>query len=132
MPNGSLLLKIDSAAMFPGLRPRSAEVPNTEVSLSSHLLEPAVKLSPAELAEKYRRQAEMQEIEKSKILTLPFRQASYWTWRGFQVLKKAVFKEDFIYLKVKNKNGIWKVDKTPAWAAEDGRVLDRLVKHGFQ
>ena len=117
--------------MFPGLRPRSAEVPYNDVSLSSQLLEPAVKLSPAELVGRYRRQAQMQEIEKSKILTLPFRQASYWTWRGFQVLKKVVFKEGFIYLKVKDKNGIWKVDKAPAWAAEDGRVIDRLVKRGF-
>lgn len=129
--HGSLLLKIDSAAMFPGFRPRPVVVPYTNVSLSSQLLKPAVKLSPAERAEIYRRQAHMRKIERSRILTLPFRQASYWIWRGFQVLKRAVFKEGYIYLRVKCKNGTWKVDKVPAWAAEDGRVLDRLVKRGY-
>ena len=40
-----------------------------------------------------------------------------------------MWKEGFIYIQVKGRNGSWKLDKRAAWALDEGRAVDRLVKH---
>ena len=103
--------------------------PYSNVVFSAHLSKAELKLTPAELAHVRDQQAKMREIEKSRILTLPFRQASYWLWKAFEAFKKVWSKDGFIYIRVKGMNGTWKLDKNAAWALDDGRALDRLVKH---
>lgn len=65
---------------------------------------------------------------KTNLLTLPFRQANYWIWRGFVGVRRAFTNEGFLYLHVKGHNRTWKLGTNPAWAMDDGKVLDRLVK----
>ena len=44
-------------------------------------------------------------------------------------IKRAMFKTDFIYVQVKGRNLTFKLNRDAAWALDDGRALDRLVKH---
>ena len=115
--------------MLPRLQAAPVTVTPSDVILSSYLSQDDLKRTPAETAEIQRRLAKMKEIERSRILTLPFRQASYWIWRAFQALKRVWSKEGFIYVQIKGRNGIWKLDQNAAWMLDDGRALDRLVKH---
>ncbi|MCJ1254737.1 hypothetical protein MMC24_002553, partial [Lignoscripta atroalba] len=121
-----LLLRIENARMLPGFRPKAVSVPHNTVVLSAQLLASEMKLRPVELAEVRQQQAKMREIEKSRILTMPFRQASYWLWKAFEGLKRIWSKDGFIYIRIKGRNGTWKLDRNAAWALDDGRALDRL------
>jgi len=125
----SLLLRIDNAAMFPGIRPRSVVAPQHDVVLSDHAFTQPVKLSPTDLLAARKEEERRHELERSRILTLPFRQAGYWMWRGFMVFKNIIWKDDFIYMQVVGRNGTFKLDRNAAWALDDGRALDRVVKH---
>ena len=48
--------------------------------------------------------------------------------RGFNGIKRAFTNDDFYFLHVKGNNRVWKLAKDPAWALDDGKALDRLVK----
>ena len=115
--------------MLPRLKPATVTVSPSDVILSSYLYQDEVKRTPAEAAEIQRRLAKMKEIEKTRIMTLPFRQASYWIWRAVQALKRMCSNEGFIYVQIKGRNGTWKLDQNAAWMLEEGRALDRLAKH---
>jgi len=82
----------------------------------------------AAMAAIIRREKQLQAFAKTNLLTLPFRQASYWMWRGFIGVRRAFTSEGFNYLHVKGYNRVWKLDREPAWALEDGKALDKLVK----
>lgn len=115
--------------MLPKLKPATVTVNPSDLILSSYLYQDEMKRTPAETAEIRRRLAKMKEMEKTRIMTLPFRQASYWIWRAVQALKRVWSKEGFIYVQIKGRNGTWKLDRNAAWMLDDGRALDRLAKH---
>ena len=123
------MVQIDSAEMLPRIKPRTVMAPYDDIFLSEHIFIPPVVLSPAEKAEVRAQEDRMREIERSKILTLPFRQASYWTWRGFKNVQNILFKDSFVYMQVKGKNATFKLDRNAAWALDEGRALDRLLQH---
>ena len=81
------------------------------------------------VADQRRRQQE-QEFLESRRLTLPFRQGAYWIRRAFQNLQGVFFDEAFLFLKLKGKTGVLKLDRNPAWALDEGRAFDGLVRHG--
>ena len=112
--------------MLPGIRPKSVTVPHDSATLSAPLFNSAPKM------DNLARQQEIDLIrgwQKNNLMTLPFREAGYWTWKGLKTVKKTWNQEAFIYMRVKGKNGTWKLDSDPAWALDEGRALDRLVKH---
>lgn len=43
-------------------------------------------------------------------------------------IRRAFTSEGFHYLHVRGNNRVWKMDKDPAWALDDGKALDKLVK----
>ena len=124
-----LRLQIDNVAILPKFRPKSVVAASSDIIFSEFLFIAPIKLSPAERRIAQQQEDRKREHDKSRILTLPFRQASYWMWRGFQSIKKALWKSDFIYVQVKGRNLPFKLDRDAAWALDDGRALDRLVKH---
>jgi hypothetical protein len=115
--------------MLPNLRPASVVAPHHELMLSDYLFTQPVKLSRSDLVAARKEEDRKREYERSRILTLPFRQISYWMWRGFMIVKSIIWKDDFIYMQVAGKTGSFKIGKSAAWALDDGRALDRLVKH---
>ena len=124
-----LRLQIDNVATLPKFRPKSIVAASSDIIFSEFLFITPIKLSPAEKRAAQQQEDRKREREKSRLLTLPFRQASYWMWRGFLSIKKALWKNDFIYVQVKDCNMPFKLDRDAAWALDDGRALDRLVKH---
>lgn len=75
-----------------------------------------------------RREARLRAFAKTNLLTLPFRQANYWMRRGFVGVRRALSSKGFHYLHVRGNNRVWKLDKDPTWALDDGKALDKLVK----
>ena len=86
-----------------------------------------------ELAEIQRKEARANawSREEGGILSLPFRQAYFFIWRGFHGVKKALTNQGFLKLHVKGNNITWKLEHRAAWALDEGQVLDKLVKVKF-
>lgn len=114
---------------MPFRRPRIFEVPPGDVTLSSPIFNNNHEENiAAALRAIRRRENQLQAFARTNLLTLPFRQASYWMWRGFIGVRRAFTSEGFSYMHVKGYNRVWKLDREPAWAMDDGKALDKLVK----
>lgn len=125
----SLLLRIERAPASPFRQPKVVTVLPSDVTISSHLFnkDPEQKLEAA-IAEIAQREKRLRAFAKTNLLTLPFRQAGYWLWRGFVGVKRAFTREGFHYLHVKGYNRVWRLDRNPAWALDDGKAMDKLVR----
>jgi len=111
------------------LRPRTLEVAPTDITLSSRVYVDLSQTNAEHAAEIREYQQKMRDIERTHLLTSPFRKMSYLTWRMFGNLRRVWTREGFVYVQVKGRNGTWKIDRVGGWALDDGRGLDRLVKH---
>jgi len=113
----------------PFRQPIVLEVPPGDVTLSSQLCSGnAEQKIESLIKEMTDREEKLKASAKTNLLTLPFRQANYWMWRGFIGVRRAFTNEGFHYLHVKGQNRVWKLDSDPAWALDDGKALHRLVK----
>ena len=121
-------LYLEYSPLVPGKQTESLLVAPTDVVASDRIYTDDTKRSEAEMAEIRRRQAQIRELDRTRIMTRPFRHFNYWSWKGFTQVRNMVTSEGFIYLKVKGRNGVWKLDKNAAWLLEDGKAIDRLVK----
>lgn len=125
----SLLLQIERTQTLPFKQRKLVTVPPFDVTLSSHVfnddVEQRLKATIAQIA---RREERIQAFARTNLFTLPFRQAGYWMWRGFVGIRSAFTTDGFYLLHVRGNNRAWKLDKEPAWALDDGKALDRLVK----
>lgn len=125
----ALFLEIETAASIPGKQSSSVVVAAEDAALSSPLFEGHNSLSEIEKAEIRRRLDKMNELNKTRIMTMPFRQVSYLAWRGLRGARTFLSNEHFIYMRIKGKNGVWKIDRNAAWSLDNGKALDRLIKH---
>ena len=126
-PN-DVMLQIENVPMLPGRTPPSMVVSAKDVSLSSSLIK-VNEASKRENAEIRRRQDEMNQRNKSGILARPFRQIGFFTWRAFRGVRTIFDTEAFIRMRVKGRNGTWKLSQGAAWALDNGKAIDKLVKH---
>ena len=125
----SLLLHIERTPIIPFAPSKTITVPSRDVTLSSRLFQKNREQQVEAAIEKITHQEErLRAFAKTNLLTLPFRQAGYWMWRGFMGIRRAFTNERFHYLHVKGQNRVWKFDSDPAWALDDGRAVDNLVK----
>ena len=127
--SGTLLLQIERTPFIPLMQPVTVEVPHSDVTLAlpafNSDIEDKVK---SIMAERQHREERLHAYAKTNLLTLPFRQAAYWLWRLFTSTKRAFTSEGFNYLHIKGYSRTWKLDREPAWALDDGKALDKLVK----
>lgn len=124
-----LMLRVDAQPTLPGRPPASIVVPSGDVKISSPLFERIEKLSVAESIEARRRLDKLHESKKTRIMTFPFREAGYFTWRLFRALRTMLSAEQSVYLRVKGRNGVWKLNQNAAWALDGGKAIDRLIKN---
>jgi hypothetical protein len=123
------MLQLDTYRALPGLRARSTIVPHENVISSEKLFRPvSVKPSLKERVELFHLKEADQEYQRERLLTLPFRQAWYWSRRGFHGLKGLFSDDGFVFVKIRGKNGVWRLDKDFAWALENGAAFDRVVR----
>lgn len=124
-----MLLQIERTPILPFRQRKAVTVPVGDVTLSSHIFnDDAGQRLEATIAGVAWRKERLYAFAKTNLLTLPFRQAGYWMWRGFVSIRMAFTSDNFHYLHIRGKNRVWKMDKDPAWALDDGKALDRLVK----
>lgn len=122
-------MRIERTPILPFKQPKLVTVPPGDVTISSRIFNDDAKQKlEATIAEIARREERLRAFAKTNLLTLPFRQAGYWMWRGFTGIRSAFAREGFHYLHVAGNNRVWKLDKDPAWALDDGKALDKLVK----
>lgn len=125
----SLLLQIERTQILPFKQRKLAKVPPSDVTISSPVFnDDAQQKLEATIAEISWREERLRAFAKTNLLTLPFRQAGFWMWRGFVGIRSAFTGGGFHYLHVRGNNRVWKLDKDPAWALDDGKTLDKLVK----
>lgn len=88
------------------------------------------KLSPAERLQlrraEERRKRKADEIERSRIMTAPFRHANMAFHSLFKNIARTWSREGFAKLDINGQN--YKMDVTGGWALDEGRAIDRLVK----
>lgn len=114
---------------MPFREPIVVKVSPRDVTLSSQLCNNnAEQKIEGLIKEMTDREEQLKASAKTNLLTLPFRQANYWMWRGFIGVRRAFTTEGFHYLHVAGHNRVWKLDSNPAWALDDGKALDKLVK----
>lgn len=125
----SPLLQIERTSMSPFKQRKLTTVHPSDVTLSSHIfnVDPEQKLE-ATIAEIARREDRLRAFAKTNLFTLPHRLVGYWVRRGFIGIRRAVTLKGFHYLHIRGNNRAWKLDKYPAWALDDGKALDKLVK----
>lgn len=124
-----LHLQIESARLFPGIRPRTVSVPVDTIRLSDQLYSDRSGGVPLRLLELRRKRAErVKKLGEGNFLTLPFRQLSFHLWNGWQALKGVFLNNPFIYLRANGYYGTWKLGKEAGWALDEGRAIDRIVK----
>lgn len=121
----SLQLQIEYSALLPNVKPGIVSATPSQVDLSAY----AHDLKHLDAAELRRRRDKIREMDKTRIMTIPFRRFSFAIWKGFTAMKRLWVSEGFILLSIKGHNGTWKLNRNVAWLLEDGKALDRLVKH---
>ena len=105
------MLKVETARVFPGLRPNVLVLPHDGLLASSRLYRPA---SQSALGDGRR---------------VGYQKSTNWLWLGFKNIQGFFTDKRFIFLKAKDKSGAWKLDQNPAWALDNGKALDALVRH---
>lgn len=122
------MLQIEIVKTLPGRTSSPMLVRSADVTLSSPLYEDNRKLGRDDEAEVRRRIYDMHRLNQTRILTKPFREARYWLWRAFRGLKSVFRPDPVISLKIQGERGYWKLYQDRAWALDDGKTLDRLIK----
>jgi hypothetical protein len=120
-------LEVRRSLPIPFRGPKVLEVPVGDVTLASRMQEPASQLAKAkqEEADEWKRQ---RELDKTRILSAPFRDFSHFAWRGFRAMSRVWIREGFMRVYLKNHTGAWKMDVQGGWSLDEGRGIDRLVK----
>jgi hypothetical protein len=123
------MLQIEAVKVFPGQKNPPMVVRSADVTLSSPLFQDHRKLGRDEEAEVRRRLYDMHRLNQTKILTRPFREAKYWLWRAFRGTRRVFGPDPVIVMRITGKSGYWKMYQAGAWALDDGKIIDRLLKH---
>jgi hypothetical protein len=126
-----LLIRLDlrRTIPLPFLPPRNILVPSTSISLSTPLFHPSPgPPTPAQRREAAAQEARQREIERTRILTAPFRHFWYFSKRMMRALVRVWSREGFVKVNVEGKAGFWRLDREGGWMLDEGRGIDRIAK----
>lgn len=121
------MLQIEPTQLIPFWKRAPFMVSLEDASLSSPLFDRDSALFRAADAESNRRYERMRELNKTRIMTLPFRQMGFLIGKGLRNVSTMFRSDQFILLKIKG-SGVWKINGRAAWALENGKAIDKLVK----
>jgi hypothetical protein len=105
------------------IRPHEMVLPVSLGTTTSHRLSPA-EMRRRKVEEEEGRQKEL-EYRRNHILTNPFRDMSKAFFSLFINTRRALMRDGFVKLKVKQRT--YKLDISGGWALDNGKALDRLV-----
>lgn len=121
------MLQIEPIQLIPLWKRAPFMISLEDASLSSPLFDRDNVLFRAADAESNRRYERMRELNKTRIMTLPFREMGFLVGKGLRNIGTMFRSDQFILLKIKGR-GIWKINGRAAWALENGKAMDKLVK----
>ncbi|RYP41166.1 hypothetical protein DL767_001170 [Monosporascus sp. MG133] len=116
---------------FPFVPLKRMQVEPQQVVMKTRLFTPAkTEPSPYEKIvmkrEEERRRKEAQQYERDHLMTAPFRDGARAAGTIFAGIRQGLTGEGFVPIEVNGEK--YKLDVTGAYALEDGRALDRIVK----
>ncbi|RYP56876.1 hypothetical protein DL771_011518 [Monosporascus sp. 5C6A] len=125
-----LEVKARRTSPFPFVPLKRMRVEPQQVVMKTRLFTPKTEHSPYEKMamkrEEERRRKEAQQYERDHLMTAPFRHGAWAAGTIFAGIRQGLTGEGFVPIEV---NGAkYKLDVTGAYALEDGRALDRIVK----
>ena len=125
----SVLLQIERTKSVPFVTPRTYTVPPRDITISAPLFLGSDKQIQAEIRELQRQEQRYLYLNKGiSPRTYPFRVLGYWTRALFGGVGKAFTNRGLINFHVKGNNLPWKMEIEAAWALEEGRALDEIVR----
>ena len=121
-------LSIERSRTIPFWRPKTYQVPSTDITTSAPLYLGPEEQVRAELKELRRQEKEYLQMNREiSPLTWPFRVLGHWTFLFFGGTKRAFTMGGFINFHIRGRNLAWKMDTDSAWALEGGRSFDEIV-----
>jgi len=112
---------------LPFVKPRTITVPISDITFSEPFFLHRSELQRVEAQMIQNRSQKANEFRSGNLMSLPFRQASYYLWRGFQLMRRMWTREDFIKVKINGHRGTCQLDRH-GWALSDGQIIDRTFK----
>ena len=133
-----LALRIETHRALPGLRRKVIEVPTDTVLTSDRLGIPGSFVStplPPTREEWKEEQRWIREQQQKKhndgiigIIAVPFQKFGQLVVRSFMGLRDLFSEDGYVHLRIKGRNGAWKVDRDFIWALDNGHAFDKLIK----
>lgn len=123
------VLEIERNPALPFTRPATVRVKPHDITLTRPLWMGEKEVVQRRFVDWRRKeeQANAYSLEKGGILSLPFRQAAYWTGIGFSGIRRAFVSSDILGLRIKGQRNTWKIDNRHAWALDEGQAIDDIV-----
>ena len=124
-----LTFEIERSSAVPFNVPNPIKVRPGDITLSRPLWMGAKDQVNRRL-EKMRRKekrANTYSLQHGGLMSLPLRQAAYWTGIGFTGIRRAFVSSSIVGLHIKGQRSIWKIDQQFAWSLDEGRAIDDLV-----
>ena len=115
--------------MLPFIKPKAVTIPANDITMSEFIFEGDRAASPEAIRARQTYQEKKSKIKKGSILLLGFRQMRFYTWVAYKAVTRIFTSSNFIKLQVKGFTFRWQIDTTAGWALDEGRALDRVVKH---
>ena len=123
-----IAFQIERSVSVPFVRPKVRTVPPTDITTSAPLFLGGDAQIRLELNELQRRKDWKTATAKGDRLSFPIRQLGYWAGWTFFSVKKAFTGTGIINCHLAGNNLAWKMERDGAWALEDGRTIDGLVR----
>lgn len=124
----SVLLEIERSRSVPFVTPRKIIIPPSDVTISEPFFLGHDAQVQIELSRLQQKDDRLTAFATNDLVSLPFRQLGYWFGVLFLAVKKAFTNNGLIHFHVKGKNLTWKLERNGAWALDEGRILENLVK----
>lgn len=130
--NGKLVLRFDVRRAFsvPWQRQRIVEAWPSNVTMSSRITDPPAQSEMGRKRAPYSQHSSGEAATMRKSLKPPSKRSTSRFWQMFVGQRRLWTQEGFIHVKIKGKNGVWKLDTTGDFF-DRGNTLDKLVKHDF-
>lgn len=122
------MLRVEAHPLLPLLTPPTQLLLPENLTVSEKLHQPLIELPLAQKIAERRQVEQERDYNRSRIYSLPFRQAKYWIRRGFLGLRGLFSDEGFISLRVQHRTRKYKLDRDFAWALENGAAFDRILR----
>lgn len=120
-------LEVRRVLALPFRKARLVDVKPSDLTLMEPMYEePEIDTESA--VEKFRREEEKRRLERTRLLSAPFRHMGAFIRGVGRNLLKVWTRSGFVKMQIQGKKGRYKLDRDGGWTLDEGRTLDRLLR----